>query len=92
MHLSGQPLKDSSWAFYESDPAKTYFNGYVQINTSNTGEPGRDAGCNVAGMNTVPIRTGYQNLLIQTWRRSKLRKLNSIQIAMDILLHGSYLA
>src|SRR6476620_6964377 len=48
--ITGQPLKDSSWAFYENDPTKTYFNGYVQINTSNTGEPGRDAGCNVKGM------------------------------------------
>ena len=56
--VTGQPLKDSSWAFYENEPAKSYFNGYVQINTSNTGEPGRDAGCNVAGMGTVAIVTG----------------------------------
>ena len=42
---TGQPLKDTSWAFYENDPTKTYFNGYVQMNTSNTGEPGRDGGC-----------------------------------------------
>src|ERR1022692_4564659 len=42
---TGQPLIDTSWAFYEGDPTKTYFNGYVQLNTSNTGEPGRDAGC-----------------------------------------------
>src|SRR5438034_793674 len=47
---AGQPVKDTSWAFYENDPAKTYFNGYVQINTSNTGEPGRDAGCNVGNL------------------------------------------
>ncbi len=47
---TGQPLVDSSWAFYESDPSKTYFSGYVQINTSNTGEPGRDTGCNIAAM------------------------------------------
>ena len=60
--VTGQPLKDSSWAFYENEPAKSYFNGYVQINTSNTGEPGRDAGCNVAGMGTVAIVTGEQNL------------------------------
>jgi YceI-like domain len=58
----GQPLLDSSWAFYENDPSKTYFNGYVQINTSNTGEPGRDAGCNVSGMGTVAIVAGTQNL------------------------------
>ncbi|TAL45152.1 MAG: hypothetical protein EPN92_07790, partial [Chitinophagaceae bacterium] len=46
--VTGQPLKDTSWAFYENDPTKTYFNGYVQINTSNTGEPGRDGGCNIS--------------------------------------------
>ena len=41
---TGQPLPDTSWSFYENDPTKTFFNGYVQVNTSNTGEPGRDAG------------------------------------------------
>jgi Uncharacterized conserved protein len=59
---AGQPLLDTSWAFYESDPAKSYFNGYVQINTSNTGEPGRDAGCNISGMGTIAIISGTQNL------------------------------
>jgi hypothetical protein len=57
---AGQPLQDTSWAFYENDPAKTYFNGYVQINTSNTGEPARDAGCNISGMGTVAIVNGVQ--------------------------------
>jgi len=59
---AGQPVLDSSWAFYESDPSKTYFSGYVQINTSNTGEPGRDAGCNIGNLGTVPIVPGTQNL------------------------------
>jgi hypothetical protein len=59
---TGQPQKDSDWAFYESDPTKTFLTGYVQINQSNTGEPGRDAGCNVRGMSTVAIETGVQNL------------------------------
>ena len=59
---TGQPVKDSSWAFYENDPSKTYFNGYVQVNTSNTGEPGRDQGCNITSMGTVPIIAGVQNL------------------------------
>jgi polyisoprenoid-binding protein YceI len=68
----GQPLKDSSWAFYENDPSKTYFNGYVQINTSNTGQPGRDSGCNISALGTIKIIPGVQNLsdsniaLIQT--------------------------
>ncbi|MEI7965671.1 MAG: YceI family protein [Chitinophagaceae bacterium] len=74
----GQPLIDSSWAFYEGDDSKTYFNGYVQINTSNTGEPGRDAGCNVAGMGTVAIVAGTQNLTA-----TNLAKLRTTKITFD---------
>ena len=80
---AGQPLKDSSWAFYEADPSKTYFNGYVQINTSNTGEPGRDAGCNVAGMGTVPIVAGTQNLTFPN-----LAKLKSTKVELDPASNG----
>jgi polyisoprenoid-binding protein YceI len=76
--VSGQPLKDSSWASYESEPAKSYFNGYVQINTSNTGEPGRDGGCNVAGMGTVSIVTGEQNLSYPN-----LAKIKTTEIKFD---------
>ncbi len=68
---TGQPFLDSSWAFYENEPAKTYFNGYVQINTSNTGEPGRDAGCNVSGLGTTAIVAGTQNLTITNLARIK---------------------
>ena len=56
---TGQPLLDTSWAFYENEPSKTYLNGYVQINQSNTGEPGRDAGCNVSGMGTYRYNTRH---------------------------------
>jgi len=78
--ITGQPLKDTSWAFYENDPTKTYINGYVQINTSNTGEPGRDAGCNVSGMSTIPIITGVQNL-----QPVNLAKIKSTKIEFDPL-------
>lgn len=78
--ISGQPLKDSGWAFYENEPAKSYFNGYVQINTSNTGEPGRDVGCNVAGMGTVPIVAGTQNLTL-----TNLAKIKTTEIKFDPL-------
>jgi polyisoprenoid-binding protein YceI len=80
---AGQPLKDSSWAFYENEPAKSYFNGYVQINTSNTGEPGRDAGCNVAGMGTVPIVAGTQNLAYPN-----LAKIKTTEIKFDPASNG----
>ena len=75
---TGQPLPDSSWAFYESDPAKTYFNGYVQINTSNTGEPGRDAGCNLNTMGTTAIVAGVQNLTV-----TNIAKIKTTEVKFD---------
>ena len=92
---AGQPLKDSSWAFYENEPTKTYFNGYVQINTSNTGEPGRDVGCNVAGMNTVAIVAGTQNLTMVNLAKIKTTKVefdalsNDYIVTMNLVWHGS---
>jgi polyisoprenoid-binding protein YceI len=75
---AGQPLKDSSWAFYENDPSKTYINGYVQINTSNTGEPGRDAGCNISNLGTSAIVAGTQNLTV-----TNLAKIKSTKVELD---------
>jgi polyisoprenoid-binding protein YceI len=80
---TGQPLLDSSWAFYENEPAKTYFNGYVQINTSNTGEPGRDAGCNISGMGTTAIVAGTQNLTI-----TNLAKIKTTEVKFDPSSNG----
>jgi hypothetical protein len=80
---AGQPVKDSSWAFYENEPLKTYFNGYVQINTSNTGEPGRDAGCNVSGMGTTAIVAGTQNLTI-----TNLAKIKTTEVKFDPASNG----
>lgn len=81
--VTTQPLPDTSWAFYENEPSKSYFNGYVQINTSNTGEPGRDAGCNVAGMGTVAIEAGTQNLSYPN-----LAKIKTKEIKFDPLSNG----
>ena len=75
---TGQPLLDNSWAFYESDPTKTFINGYVQINTSNTGEPGRDAGCNISGLGTTAIVSGTQNLTV-----TNLAKIKSTKVELD---------
>ena len=79
-NTTGQPLLDSSWAFYENEPAKIYFNGYVQINTSNTGELGRDAGCNVSGMGTTAIVAGSQNLTV-----TNLAKIKTTEVKLDPL-------
>ncbi len=76
--VTGQPLKDNSWAFYENDPTKTFLNGYVQMNTSNTGEPGRDAGCNVSGLGTTAIIAGTQNLTV-----TNLAKIKSTKVEFD---------
>jgi len=59
-----QPLPDTSWAFYENEPAKIHFSGYVQTNQVNTGEPGRDGGCLVTTFGTTKIVTGTQNLTV----------------------------
>lgn len=80
---TGQPLKDTSWAFYENEPSKSYFNGYVQINQSNTGEPGRDQGCNVSGMGTVPIVAGTQNLAYPN-----LAKIKTTEVKFDPASNG----
>jgi len=80
---AGQPLLDTSWKFYESEPAKSYFNGYVQINTSNTGEPGRDAGCNISGMGTIAIVSGTQNLAFPN-----LAKIKTTEIKFDPASNG----
>jgi polyisoprenoid-binding protein YceI len=80
---TGQPLKDTAWAFYENDPSKSYFNGYVQINTSNTGEPARDAGCNISAMGTVAIVAGTQNLT-----PTNLAKIHTTKIEFDPASNG----
>jgi hypothetical protein len=77
---NGQPVKDTSWAFYEGDDSKSYFNGYVQINTSNTGEPGRDTGCNISGMGTQRISYyGGQYCL----RDSNIAQLKTTKVTFD---------
>ena len=83
---TGQPLKDSSWAFYENEPDKTYFSGYVQINTSNTGEPGRDAGCNLSGMGTTPIVSGVQNLTVTNIATIKITKVEFDPLSADYIV------
>lgn len=75
---TGQPVKDTSWAFYEGDDSKTYFSGYVQINQSNTGEPGRDGGCNLTNLGTTAIVTGVQNLTV-----TNIAQIKTTKVAFD---------
>lgn len=85
-NTTGQPLLDSSWAFYENEPSKTYFNGYVQINQSNTGEPGRDAGCNVSGLGTSAIVSGVQNLTVTNLAKIKTTKVEFDPLSLDYIV------
>ncbi len=80
---AGQPLKDTSWAFYENDPSKTFLTGYVQINTSNTGEPGRDTGCNIGTLGTIKIIAGTQNLSDSNTARIKSTKVEFDPLSND---------
>jgi hypothetical protein len=82
-NTTGQPLPDTSWAFYESDPSRTFFNGYVQINTSNTGEPGRDTGCNVSTLGTLKVMPGVQNLV-----DSNIARIHTTKIEFDPASNG----
>lgn len=86
-NTTGQPLKDTSWAFYENEPARSYFNGYVQINTSNTGEPGRDAGCNISAMGTTAIVTGVQNLTVTNLAKIKTTKVEFDPLSADYIVY-----
>lgn len=74
-----QPIPDTSWAFYENDPSKTYFNGYIQMNSVNTGEPLRDAGClpkNSFG--TTPFVLGEHNLT-----QGNIAKIKTTKVEFD---------
>lgn len=84
LNRPSQPLPDTSWAFYEGDDSKTYLNGYVQINTSNTGEPGRDGtfdyttGCNLGAMGTIAKVRNYHNLT-----ESNIARIRTTKVAYD---------
>lgn len=73
--VKGQPLPDTSWAFYEGDPSKTYFSGYVQMNTSNTGQPGRDNGCYLGYVSAPKSIAGVQNIIDSNLARIKTKKV-----------------
>ena len=88
-----QPLIDTSWAFYENEPAKSYFNGYVQINTSNTGEPGRDGGvgappgrCNISGTGTTDFVQGVHNLTVTNVAKIKTKSIKFDALSNDYIV------
>jgi polyisoprenoid-binding protein YceI len=80
---AGQPLPDTSWSFNESQPAKTHFSGYVQINQVNTGEPGRDGGCLLGTLGTIAVVAGTQNLTV-----SNVALIKTTSVQFDPLSNG----
>ena len=81
--VAKQPLPDTSWAFYENEPAKTHFAGYVQTNQVNTGEPGRDGGCLLATFGTTAIVAGTQNLTV-----TNVAHIKTTSVDFDPLSNG----
>jgi hypothetical protein len=86
-----QPYVDSSWAFYESDPGKTYFNGYVLVNTSNTGEPGRDGtytytGCNLSAMGTTRKNANEHNCTVTNLAQIRTTKVEFDKTSADYIV------
>ena len=85
-YTSGQPLPDTSWAFYESDPSKIYFSGYVQMNQVNTGEPARDGGCLLSSFGAPAIEAGAQNLDLNNIARIKTTKVEFDPLSEDYIV------
>ena len=83
---AAQPLADTSWYFDEANPENTRFSGYVQMNQSNTGEPGRDAGCNIAALGTVAIVSGTQNLTNTNVARIETTKIEKDPLSADYIV------
>ena len=82
-NTTSQPIADTSWAFYESQPEKTHFAGYVQTNQVNTGEPGRDGGCLLTTFGTTSIVPGTQNLTV-----TNVAHIKTTSVAFDPASNG----
>lgn len=83
---TSQPLLDTSWRFDEAHPENTYFSGYVQMNTSNTGELGRDTGCNISSLGTIKVLTGVHNLTDTNLAKIKTTKVEFDPLSADYIV------
>ncbi len=63
--------------FDESDPASLEFSGYVRLNTVNTGEPGRDAGCLLGTFGTEAGKTNETENIAMIVSKSNTGKYSS---------------
>jgi polyisoprenoid-binding protein YceI len=80
----------TSFSFDEANPANTSFEGWVRLNTVNTGEPGRDAGCLLGTFGTAAGKVDEpENLAII---KSKAIQLSTTDkgyiVTCDLTFHG----
>ncbi len=59
-------------------PPRLSLAGMYRSITSNTGEPGRDGGCNIVNLGTTAIVAGTQNLTV-----TNLAKIKSTKVEFD---------
>jgi polyisoprenoid-binding protein YceI len=80
----------NKFEFDEANPANTSFEGYVLLNTVNTGEPGRDAGCLLGTFGTaVGKTTEPENQAIIKSKSIEFSKTDKGYIVKaDLTFHG----
>lgn len=76
--------------FIENQPSKIKFTGWVQLNTVNTGEPGRDAGCLLGtfGVEGTPDSIANTALLIAK-KVEFSGKSKEYNVTCDLIFHGA---
>jgi polyisoprenoid-binding protein YceI len=80
----------TSFSFDEANPANTSFEGWVRLNTVNTGEPGRDGGCLLGTFGTAAGKVDEpENLAVI---KSKAVQLSTSDkgyiVSCDLTFHG----
>jgi polyisoprenoid-binding protein YceI len=80
----------TSFSFDEANPANTNFEGWVRLNTVNTGEPGRDAGCLLGTFGTESAKVDEaENLATIKSKSVALNTTDKGYIAIcDLTFHG----
>jgi polyisoprenoid-binding protein YceI len=80
----------TSFSFDEAIPANTSFEGYVRLNTVNTSEPGRDAGCLLGTFGTTSTLLDEAANIAKI--KSKTVTLSTTDkgyiVTMDLTFHG----
>jgi polyisoprenoid-binding protein YceI len=80
----------TSFAFDEANPANTSFEAWVRLNTVNTGEPGRDAGCLLGTFGTAAGKVDEPENIARI--KSKSVQLSTTDkgyiVTCDLTFHG----